>query len=55
VTLAQIQQKYCPIGVANDPTNLNSNWLKNVRIIYAEMGGNPDGSVALAPAQPAPA
>ena len=47
LTLAQIQQKYCPIGAANDPTGLNSNWLRNTTILYAELGGDPDGSVAV--------
>ena len=46
-TLAQIQAKYCPVGAANDPTNLNSNWLRNTTAIYAELGGDPNGSVAL--------
>jgi len=48
VTLAQIQAKYCPVGAANDPTNLNSNWLRNTTALYAELGGDPNGSVALA-------
>lgn len=47
VTLAQIQQRYAPLGVANDPTNLNSNWLRNTTALYAELGGDPSGSVAL--------
>ena len=50
VTLAQIQAKYAPLGAANDPGNLNSNWLTNTRILYAELGGDPDGSVAVAAA-----
>lgn len=49
VTLAQIQQKYCPIGAANDPMGLNSNWLRNTTILYAELGGDPSGSVAVTP------
>ncbi|MGE0028232.1 MAG: hypothetical protein AB7O78_12895 [Thermoleophilia bacterium] len=49
VTLAQIQQRYCPVGAANDPTNLNSNWLRNTTLLYGELGGDPNGSVALAP------
>lgn len=49
VTLAQIQQKYCPVGAANDPSGLNSNWLPNTTVLYAELGGNPNGSVAIAP------
>ncbi len=47
VTLAQIQQRYCPVGAANDPTNLNSNWLRNTTQLYGELGGDPNGSVAL--------
>jgi hypothetical protein len=46
-TLAQIQGRYAPLGVSNDPTNLNSNWLRNTTALYAELGGNPNGSVAL--------
>lgn len=49
VTLGQIQQKYCPVGAANDPTGLNSNWLRNTTILYAELGGDPAGTVAVAP------
>ena len=26
-----LASRYAPIGVANDPTNLNQNWIKNVR------------------------
>ena len=47
VTLAQIQGRYAPLGVSNDPTNLNSNWLRNTTALYTELGGNPSGSVAL--------
>lgn len=49
-TLAQIQRRYAPVGTANDPANLNSNWLRNTTILYRELGGDPEGSVALAPA-----
>jgi hypothetical protein len=49
VTLAQIQQKYCPVGAANDPMGLNSNWLRNTTLLYAELGGDPAGSVAVTP------
>lgn len=49
VTLAQIQQKYCPVGAANDPMGLNSNWLGNTTVLYAELGGDPSGSVAVTP------
>jgi hypothetical protein len=47
VTLAQIQGRYAPLGVSNDPTNLNSNWLRNTTLLYGELGGDPNGSVAL--------
>jgi len=47
VTLPQIQQRYAPLGVGNDPTNLNSNWLRNTTLLYRELGGDPTGSVAL--------
>jgi hypothetical protein len=49
VTLAQIQGRYAPLGVSNDPTNLNSNWLRNTTLLYRELGGDPGGSVALTP------
>ena len=49
LTLAQIQGRYAPMGVSNDPTNLNSNWLRNTTLLYGELGGDPDGSVALTP------
>ena len=26
-----LASRYAPIGVANDPTNLNKNWIKNVK------------------------
>lgn len=29
--LAFLASKYAPVGVSNDPTNLNQNWLRNVR------------------------
>ncbi|WP_217921060.1 glucosaminidase domain-containing protein [Miltoncostaea oceani] len=47
VTLPQIQARYAPLGVGNDPTNLNSNWLRNTTTLYRELGGDPAGSVAL--------
>ncbi len=47
VTLPQIQARYAPLGVGNDPTNLNSNWLRNTTLLYRELGGDPSGSVAL--------
>ena len=44
-TLSAIQRKYAPVGTANDPANLNSNWLRNTTTLYAELGGDPAGSV----------
>jgi len=29
--LQSLQIRYCPIGAADDPRNLNSNWLKNLK------------------------
>jgi len=26
-----LASRYCPVGASNDPSNLNKNWLKNVR------------------------
>lgn len=37
-TLEKIQLKYCPIGAANDPNNLNQNWLNGVTQIYNSLG-----------------
>lgn len=34
--LEYLASKYAPIGVANDPTNLNKNWLNNVRYFMAK-------------------
>lgn len=40
-SVALIQQKYCPVGAANDPTGLNSHWVGNVTKFLLELGGNP--------------
>ena len=32
--LVYLASRYAPIGVANDPTNLNKNWLNNVKKLY---------------------
>ena len=45
VTISQIQSRWAPLGTPNDPANLNSNWTRNVSRYYAELGGNPEGSV----------
>ena len=38
-TIAQIGAKWAPIGAGNDPSNLNSNWARNVGRFYSELGG----------------
>jgi cell wall-associated NlpC family hydrolase len=63
VTIAEIQSRWAPRGVANDPMNLNNNWQANVDRYYADLGGNPNGAViisgasqlvSLSPTTPAP-
>lgn len=44
-TIAAIQQRWAPGGAANDPTNLNANWIRNVSRYYGELGGDPNGLV----------
>jgi hypothetical protein len=34
-SIQQIQKKYAPVGAANDPTNLNSNWISGVSRYYS--------------------
>jgi cell wall-associated NlpC family hydrolase len=45
VTIGQISGTWAPLGAVNDPSNLNSNWTRNVSRYYAEMGGDPASSV----------
>ena len=56
VTIAAIQERWAPLGATNDPTGLNSNWSRGVARFYAELGGDPNGSVfsgvVAAPAAP---
>jgi cell wall-associated NlpC family hydrolase len=63
VTIAQIQARWAPLGVANDPLNLNNNWQANVGRYFADLGGNPAAPVitgtatqllSLVPPPPAP-
>lgn len=57
-TIEGVQRKWAPIGTANDPRNLNSNWTRNVkafmngdtRITYKDGGINPPGADAIADA-----
>jgi cell wall-associated NlpC family hydrolase len=45
VTIVAIRDRWAPAGAANDPTGLNSNWVRNVSTYLAELGGDPSGSV----------
>lgn len=45
VTIAAIHQRWAPVGASNDPTNLNTNWTRNVSLYYAEQGGDPAAPV----------
>ncbi len=47
LTIAQISSKWAPLGVSNDPTNLNANWTSGVGSLYARLGGNPDQPITL--------
>jgi cell wall-associated NlpC family hydrolase len=44
-TIAAIQERWAPLGAGNDPADLNANWVQNVGRYYAELGGDPNGSV----------
>lgn len=46
-TLGEIGVKWAPLGVANDPTNLNANWTAGVGASYLKLGGNPDLPITL--------
>lgn len=35
--LTCLRDRYCPVGAGNDPSNLNINWLKNVRYFLARL------------------
>jgi len=34
--IAFLGSRFAPIGVANDPNNLNANWIKNVRYFFKQ-------------------
>lgn len=56
-SVAAIGSKWAPGGAANDPTNLNSNWARNVKGFLGgsiNAGGGASGSAATGPA-PTPA
>jgi murein DD-endopeptidase MepM/ murein hydrolase activator NlpD len=39
ITIVQIGNKYAPIGVDNDPNNLNAHWIPTVSNIVNDLGG----------------
>ena len=44
--IKSIQETYCPIGAANDPTNVNQHWQNGVKKIYKQITGKDLGSGA---------
>lgn len=40
-SIQAIQQKWAPLGAGNDPSNLNSNWVRVNGQFYSDLGGNP--------------
>ncbi len=38
-TISTIGAKYCPVGAANDPNGLNSNWVPGVTSVYNDFTG----------------
>jgi hypothetical protein len=38
-TISEIGNRYCPIGVNNDPTNINQHWIPRVAQIYRQIAG----------------
>lgn len=55
VIIGAIQQRWAPNGASNDPTDLNSNWGRNVSTYYSELGGDPLRAVFTGGALPASA
>jgi cell wall-associated NlpC family hydrolase len=45
VIIGAIQQRWAPAGASNDPTDLNSNWARNVSAYYTQLGGDPLNAV----------
>lgn len=45
-TVAEIGSRWAPQGAANDPSNLNSNWTRNVTATLTRLGGNPSDVTA---------
>jgi hypothetical protein len=55
VTLPAIAAKWAPLGVANDPTDLNQHWTPGVSAYYSALGGDPSRPIQLATQDPVPA
>jgi len=55
VLIPNIGAKWAPLGAANDPTGLNSNWTSGVSAYYTALGGDPAQPVLLSAQQSAPA
>jgi cell wall-associated NlpC family hydrolase len=53
VTIVAIRNRWAPAGAANDPSGLNSNWVRNVSTYLAELGGDPSAPVFTGVAAPA--
>lgn len=53
-TIPKIGEKWAPIGAGNDPTDLNSNWVKNVTAFYKELGGKAVMGAAIRGSNPSP-
>jgi hypothetical protein len=54
VLIPNIGAKWAPIGAANDPTGLNSNWTSGVSAYYTALGGDPARPVLLSAQQSSP-
>jgi cell wall-associated NlpC family hydrolase len=52
VTIVAIRNRWAPAGAVNDPTGLNSNWVRNVSTYLAELGGDPSAAVFTGVAAP---
>lgn len=52
VTIVAIRNRWAPAGAVNDPSGLNSNWVRNVSTYLAELGGDPSASVFTGVAAP---
>lgn len=44
-TIPAIQAKWAPVGAVNDPAGINGGWAAGVSALYAELGGDPTGTV----------